>query len=199
MIKSKEELKEYIASDNSWFVENSFKDKLVFWYGQYPGWKLKKYLKYLRMHEFYYNTATGRHYFKKFLKIFYERKKHRLGSQLGIEISPNCFEKGLTIDHAGSIIINNDAKIGENCRLHGANCIGNNGQSKEAPTLGRNVDVGYGAVIIGNVTIADDIIIGANAVVNKSFTEPGCIIAGIPAKVVKQPNKRHNKGGNENA
>lgn len=199
MIRTKDELKEYIASDNSWFVAKSFKDSIVYWYGQYPGWKLKKYLKYLRMHEYYYNTATGRHYFKKYLKIFYERKKHHLGNQLGIEISPNCIGKGVTIDHAGSIIVNNDAKIGNNCRFHGANCIGNNGQSKDAPTLGNNVDVGYGAVIIGGVTIADDITIGANAVVNKSFTVPGCTIAGIPAKIIKQPNIIHNKGENENA
>ena len=33
------------------------------------------------------------------------------------------------------------------------------------------MDIGFGAAIIGNVHIADNIIIGANAVVTKSFDE----------------------------
>lgn len=52
--------------------------------------------------------------------------------------------------------------------------------------LGKNVDLGIGAKIIGGVTIADNIKIGANAVVTKSFTEPGITIAGVPAKKIKE-------------
>ena len=58
--------------------------------------------------------------------------------------------------------------------------------------MGNNVDIGYGAVLIGGITIADDIKIGANAVVNRSFTEPGVTIAGVPAKVVKRPARKEN-------
>ena len=65
------------------------------------------------------------------------------------------------------------------------NCIGNNGLTNLCPKIGNNVDVGFGAVIIGDIEIADDIKIGANAVVNKSFLEPGITIAGVPAKRVK--------------
>ena len=61
------------------------------------------------------------------------------------------------------------------------------------PHLGNNVDIGYGAVLIGDITIADDIKIGANAVVNKSFTEPGVTIAGVPAKVVKHVVRKEEK------
>ena len=39
------------------------------------------------------------------------------------------------------------------------------------PCIRENVDVGIGAKIIGGVTIADEIKIGANAVVTKSFEE----------------------------
>ena len=89
--------------------------------------------------------------------------------------------KGLHIWHYGSIIINGYAKIGENCTLHGQNCIGNNGKSNEAPVIGNNVDIGAGASIIGNIKIADEIVIGAGAVVNKSFFRKGAILVGIPA------------------
>ena len=47
------------------------------------------------------------------------------------------------------------------------------------------MDIGVGAVIIGNIEIADNIIIGANAVVNKSFKEEGITIAGVPARKIK--------------
>ena len=55
----------------------------------------------------------------------------------------------------------------------------------DAPIIGNNVEVGFGAVIIGKVKIADGIKIGANSVVTKSFLEPNIKIAGVPAKKIK--------------
>lgn len=49
------------------------------------------------------------------------------------------------------------------------------------PEIGNNVYIGAETKIIGEVTIANNIVAGANAVVNKSFTEDGIIIAGVPA------------------
>ena len=63
--------------------------------------------------------------------------------------------------------------------------IGANQGSLKAPIIGDNVCIGPGAVIFGEITIADGCYIGANAVVNKSFTEPNSVIVGIPAKVIK--------------
>lgn len=186
MISSKQDLKEYIACDNNWLQFYSYKEKIVSRYSSYPSGSLKRYLYYLRKQEYYINTAKGNK-IKGFLSIFYERKKNRLGQKLGIEIGPNCFGKGLNLYHGGSVIINPAVRAGEKCSLHGNNCIGNNGLSKGVPRLGNNVDIGYGAVIIGDVEIADDIKIGANAIVNRSFKEPGCTIVGNPAKVVKRP------------
>ena len=45
--------------------------------------------------------------------------------------------------------------------------------------------MGFGAVIIGKIKIADGIKIGANSVVTKSFLEPNITIAGVPAKKIK--------------
>ncbi len=53
------------------------------------------------------------------------------------------------------------------------------------PRLGDDVWIGAGAKIFGGIVIADGCKVGANAVVNRSFTEPGRTIAGVPAKVVK--------------
>lgn len=185
MITSKTELREYIKADNHWQLPCTAKDSIVEYVAAYPSRTLRKFLRFLRKQEYYLNTANGSKR-KGFLAVYYEGRKNRLGSRLGIEIGPNCFGKGLNLYHGGSIIINPAARIGENCSLHGANCIGNNGFASETPTLGNDVDVGYGAVIIGNVTVADRVKIGANAVVNRSITEPGCTVAGVPAKIVKR-------------
>ena len=83
------------------------------------------------------------------------------------------------------IVVNSSVRAGENCILHGGNCIGNKGSVNVNPVLGDNVDIGFGAVIIGNIEIADNITVGANAVVNKSFMESGITIAGVPARRVK--------------
>ncbi len=184
MILSKKELMEYIHADNRWLLPANHKAKIIECIAAYPSRILRKYLRYLRKQEYYINTANGSKR-KGLLAIYYERKKNRLGMRLGVEIGPNCFGKGLNLYHSGSIIINPAVQAGENCSLHGANCIGNNGLTADVPVLGNGVDLGYGAVIIGKVTIADGVKIGANAVVNRSILEPGCTVAGVPAGIVK--------------
>ena len=46
--------------------------------------------------------------------------------------------------------------------------------------------------IIGDITIADDIAIGANALVCKDFLTPGITIAGVPAKKISEKNSHQN-------
>lgn len=182
MINSKEELKEYISADNAWYDPSNTKGRLIASMVHYSGWRLKKYLYYLRKQEYYVNTANGNK-LKGFMGLFYERRKNILGEKLGIEIGPNCFGKGLQIHHA-SIVVNSSVRAGENCILHGGNCIGNNGFAQEVPKLGNNVDVGYGAILIGDIQIADDCVIGANAFVNHSFVDRGSTIVGVPARKI---------------
>jgi maltose O-acetyltransferase len=49
-------------------------------------------------------------------------------------------------------------------------------------TIGRNVWIGGGAIIVPGVTIGDDCIIGAGSVVTRSVP-PGATVAGNPARV----------------
>lgn len=183
MIENKSDFRQYLNSDNQWLRPRSKKDKVIEKIGGYPAAWFRKYLKLLRKQEYYINTAKGNK-LKWLVGLIYEGRKNRLGMRLGIEIGPNCFGSGLNVYHS-NVVINPAVRAGDNCSLHGANCIGNNGLSGGAPKLGNNVDVGYGAVIIGDITIADGVKIGANAVVNRSVTEPGCTVAGVPAKIVK--------------
>lgn len=60
-----------------------------------------------------------------------------------------------------------------------------------APLIGDRVYIGTGARVLGNISIADEVVIGANAVVTKDITEPGITVAGIPAKKVKDCGSYH--------
>lgn len=51
------------------------------------------------------------------------------------------------------------------------------------PTIGNNVVLCAGAKIIGGVTIGDNVIVASNAVVTHDVPS-GCIVAGVPAKVI---------------
>jgi serine O-acetyltransferase len=76
------------------------------------------------------------------------------------------------------IVINDASIIGVNCRIHTCVNIGSTSGQKEAPIIGNNVYIAPGVKIFGGIHIADNIAIGANAVVNKSFLEPNITIAG---------------------
>ena len=56
--------------------------------------------------------------------------------------------------------------------------------SKGPVIIGNNVWIGDKATILPNVTIGDGVVVAANAVVNKDVP-PYCVVAGIPAKIIK--------------
>lgn len=105
--------------------------------------------------------------------------------KLGFSIPLNVFGPGLGIAHYGTIVVNGNAKIGANCRIHIAVNIGASNGSKKAPKLGNNVYIGPGVKIFGDITVADNVVIGANAVVNKSIDEEGSVVVGIPARKIR--------------
>jgi len=152
-------------------------------------YKTCKYLKFLRKCEYLCfkrdnasNVLLSRVCSLK-IKILDIRIKN-LGLKLNLEITTNCVGQGIRICHPNVII---NGFVGNNCTFHGNNVLGNKatGEKNKIPRIGSNVDVGIGAMIIGDVEIANDCVIGAGAVVTKSFTTPGSVIAGVPAKLIK--------------
>ena len=114
-------------------------------------------------------------------------KKNNLSLKLGVEINPFHCGKGVRICHPNVVI---NGYVGDGCIFHGNNVIGNKktGDKNSVPKIGNNVDIGTGAIIIGDVVIADNCVIGAGSVVTKSFTKPGTVIAGVPAKEISGEN-----------
>lgn len=142
-----------------------------------------RYLRLLRAEE-KYASGSGVH---KLLAYWYKSRKNRLGAKLGFIISAGCFGEGLKLEHFGSVIVNPKARIGRNCIIHGNCCIGSNGgYPDDSPVIGDNVDIGQFAQIIGGIRIADNVRIGAGAVVVKDVLEPGVTVVGVPAKIVRK-------------
>lgn len=114
------------------------------------------------------------------------------GYLLGFSIPCGVFGPGLRINHYGLIVINPKCRIGSWCDIHQGVNIGE-GVDKGAPQIGDNVWIGPGAKLYGGITIGDNIMIGANSVVNKSFPHSCITIAGVPARIIKNTgnNYRH--------
>ncbi len=114
-----------------------------------------------------------------------DRKMNKSFEKVDVELTPMMIQKNIRICHDNVVIF---GYVGENCTFHGNNVVGNKrtGAHNEVPKIGSNVDVGYGAMIIGDVEIADNCVIGAGAVVTKSFTDEGSIIVGVPARAINK-------------
>jgi serine O-acetyltransferase len=93
--------------------------------------------------------------------------------------------RNFVIDHFGGIVISGYAKFGDNCRIRNGVVVGLRRVSEpRAPVIGDNVDIGTGAKILGPITIGNNAVIGANAVVLTDVPE-NCMAVGIPA-IIKQ-------------
>lgn len=175
--KMNKELKEIIREERSVYLPyvKTMKNRIMVRFTYAEEYLIYSFVCALRRAEFYQNK-------NKLLYVIWLRIANRRGSALGFFIPTGVLGRGVHIFHGGEIIINANSVIGDGCLFHGGNCVGNNGRDNLCPVLGKRVDIGVGAKIIGNVTIADDIKIGANAVVTRSFLEPGITLVGIPAR-----------------
>ena len=58
-------------------------------------------------------------------------------------------------------------------------------EKKRHPTLKNNVVVGCGSKILGNITLGNNVKVGANAVVLKDVPD-NKVVVGVPAKIVEK-------------
>lgn len=93
--------------------------------------------------------------------------------------------KGTVLGYGGmAIVVHARAVIGRNCMIGQCVTIGGKSKIYEVPVIGDNVEINAGARVLGPIHIGDNVIIGANAVVVKNVPS-NCIVAGVPAKIIK--------------
>lgn len=119
--------------------------------------------------------------------ILYRALYRKIRNSYGIEL-PYTVQLGrrVVIEHQSGIVIHGYSHIGDDSVIRQGVTIGNRYLDRpfEAPKLGKRVNAGAGAKILGNLTIGDDVNIGANAVVLIDIPA-GETAVGIPAKILK--------------
>ena len=174
MIQSKEDYLYYIECDRIALRKNykrpRFKHDIV--------WSFERLLRKCEYYENCRKDIIGRIY-GKWLKFRFVCLSHKLSFSRCL----NTCGPGLCVEHYGTLYIN--GKVGKNFRVIGNAVIGAT-ESGKTPILGDNVFMGFGSVVIGDITIADGVAIGANAVVSKSILTPNITVGGIPAKQISQ-------------
>ena len=96
---------------------------------------------------------------------------------------------GLYIQHGFASMISAKS-MGENCWINQQITVGYKGD--HTPVIGNNVRIHCGAKVLGNVTMHDNSIAGANAVVVKDVPE-NAVVGGVPAKIIKYLSSSDNK------
>ena len=119
-------------------------------------------------------------------KFLYKVVQVATGIELPCEVEVG---KNFRIDHFGGIVISGFARFGDNCVIRNEVTVGlRHVENPVAPRVDNNVDIGAGAKVLGNITIGDNVMIGANAVVITDVP-PDSIAVGNPARIL--PRKSH--------
>lgn len=106
---------------------------------------------------------------------------------LGIEIPVNTrIGIGLSIGHGVTVVVNEQAVIGDYVFLRQYTTIGNKQSGLGSPIIGNHVEIGANSVIIGEISIGDNVVIGAGSIVTKSIPS-NCIAYGNPLKIIAKP------------
>lgn len=119
----------------------------------------------------------------------YEAQEHAFKARMetGIEIHPGAkIGRRCYIDHGMATVIGETAEIGDDVLIYHSVTLGavTNKNIKRHPTVGNNVMIGAGAVILGDVKIGDNSQIGANSVVLTDIPENSTAV-GAPARIIK--------------
>lgn len=139
---------------------------------------LRRHQILLRKTEYHINRGH------RFLTRIYRMRLELFQMKWRIHIPPNVFGRGLRVMHVGEMHINGKARAGENCTVHAHTSLAAAGFNDGVPTIGSGVVLFMGAIVAGDVHIADNVVIGANSVVTRSIEEENVTVAGNPAKIV---------------
>ncbi len=114
-----------------------------------------------------------------------------------IEIHPGAtIGRRFFIDHGSGVVIGETTIIGDDVLLYQGVTLGGTGgeRGKRHPTLGNRVVVGTGAKVLGNITIGDNVKIGAGSVVVHHVPDNSTVV-GVPGRVVRVRPEGHLEHG----
>lgn len=115
-------------------------------------------------------------------RIWLKNLKVKYGFQIPIHTK---IGKGFLLNHYGGIVINQNVVIGENCNVSQGVTLGNvsRGKLKGCPNIGNRVWIGANSVVVGKITIGNDVLIAPLSYVNFDVPD-NAVVMGNPAKIV---------------
>lgn len=136
-----------------------------------------RYLYFLR-HAQCANTVT---------RLYWCWRLKKCSFQYGIQIPYQTrIGKGLRIAHWGTIVVNPNSIIGEDCTLAQGGLIGNaQGKREGAPIIGDRCYISANAMVIGGVKVGNDVLIAPGAFVNFDVPD-NSIVIGNPGKIIER-------------
>lgn len=111
----------------------------------------------------------------------------------GIEIHPGAMVgDGVFIDHGAGVVIGETCRIGDNVLIYQGVTLGGTGKhtGKRHPTIGDNVFIGAGAIVLGPITVGDNSKIGAGCVVLKDVP-PNSTVVGERGRDIRHELSLH--------
>jgi len=177
MIATKSEYEYYLAQDAKALGKKSKSPSFI-------GDDIWKFQRLMRLCEYSMSWKGIGKILSKILRYRY----YKMSIKLNYSIPLNTFGPGLALIHRGPVVVSPYAKVGKNCRLQTMTCIGATNGIKKAPIIGDNVYIAVGAKIIGDISIANNVVIGAGAVVVKSEDTNSVTIGGVPARIISKNN-----------
>ncbi|MFY2791589.1 serine acetyltransferase [Rhodococcus sp. MALMAid1271] len=104
-------------------------------------------------------------------------------SYVGFDIPINTdIGPGLQIHHGIGLVVNGSAKIGQGVQLRQNTTIGSRLSSTDSPTIGNGVEVGANCVVMGEILVGDQSVIGAGTVLLHSVPRRS-VVFGNPGKM----------------
>jgi serine O-acetyltransferase len=115
----------------------------------------------------------------------------RLVSQVGrlltgIEIHPGAtLGEGVFFDHGSGVVIGETAEVGDNVTIYQGVTLGGTGKEtgKRHPTVGDNVVIGAGSLLLGSIKVGDNVKVGAGSVVVQNVPANSTVV-GNPGRTV---------------
>ena len=121
-----------------------------------------------------------------FVRYFSILRMRKISRKTFIQIPKNTkIGRGFYLGHTGSVIINGRAVLGENVNIATGVTIGqeNRGKRRGVPKIGNCVWIGTNAVVVGDITIGNDVLIAPLGFVNFDVPDHSVVI-GNPARII---------------
>ncbi|MGI9581720.1 serine O-acetyltransferase [Chryseobacterium sp. RRHN12] len=146
------------------------------------------------LHFIYILRKAQKYQKKPVLNIFWRIVLRHYQIKYGFQIYPETqIGEGFYLGHFGSLVINPKTIIGKNCNIAHGVTIGqqNRGKNEGSPVIGDEVWIGTNAVIVGAITIGNNVLVVPNSYVNFDVPQDS-IVMGNPGKIF--PNLKATQG-----